>query len=632
MGLSPYKNIKDSISEVLLEFADSLNLKFDKGYIDSTIDLSKNFGDLSSNLLIRLSKTNGINIEEVSEKLIAMFKDSKYVESIKIDNGFINIFLNKAEVSKLVLNSIFGLKEDYLKSDLGKGKKVIVESPSVNPVHPWHVGQVRSALLGDTISNIFENNGYNVEREDYIDDLGLQSAEALWGLLNKDKLPTEDIDPNEKYDHYIGKIYVAVNSYMKDNDITDDLKELSQNMEVDGSYESMMLRNSVESYINAEYQTAFKLNIFHDVLIWESDIVKDKLLQKAIDILLKKGIVEKSDDEKYRGCIVINYEKIKDLPPQMKGLREQIKVLIRSNGTPDYLAKDIAFHMWKFGIIKNDLKFKVFMDKEPDGKVLYTTSPNGEMMDFGNGIISINTIDARQSYEQSLVKLSLQLTSDNNLSDGFKHIAYGVVNLDNIKLAGRKGTWIGYTADDLIAESENRALSLINNRFNLTDEEKKYVSENIALSAIRYEFLKLSNEKELVFSWDKALNFEGDSGPYCEYMHARAVHIIENAGKQVNKQNIDFSLLNGKYEFELIKLLSIGVDLLEKSSIELKTNILTSYLSNLSTLFGKFYETSPVSKAESEKLKDTRLMLVISFEYVSSKLMKILGIIPLKKM
>ncbi len=383
MTNSPFSKVKGVISAKLKDFTSSLNLDYTLDDIESTIELSKKFGDLSSNLLMKISKSHSISMDSLMESIKPYLSNLDYFEDAKVENGFINFYLDKGAFSKLVLELVHLEGEDFMGSDEGKGIKVIVESPSVNPVHPWHVGQVRSALLGDTISNIMESCGYEVEREDYIDDLGLQSAEALWGLINKEKLNIE-LNPEEKYDHYIGKIYVAANSYMQSNNIEEEIKELSKAMEIDGTYESNLLHDSVSSYIAAEYETAFKLNIYHDDLIWESDIVRNNLLEKAMDLLLKRGIVEKSTDKKYEGCIVINYSKIENLPPEIKGLKEQFKVLIRSNGTPDYLAKDIAFHLWKFGIINGVFKFSKFMDKQPNGKPLYTTSINGEDKPFGN--------------------------------------------------------------------------------------------------------------------------------------------------------------------------------------------------------------------------------------------------------
>ncbi|ASI14022.1 arginyl-tRNA synthetase [Candidatus Mancarchaeum acidiphilum] len=631
MSDSPFSQVKGIIAARLKEFSNSIKLDYSLEDIESTIDLSKKFGDLSSSMLMKISKVNGISMDSLVSSIKPYLSNIDYFKEAKVESGFINFYLDKAKFSKLVLELVDSKGEDFMASDSGKGIKVIVESPSVNPVHPWHVGQVRSALLGDTISNMMESCGYEVEREDYIDDLGLQSAEALWGLINKDKLNI-NLDPEEKYDHYIGKIYVATNTYMQSNNIEEEIKSLSKEMEIDGTYESNLLHDSVSNYITAEYETAFKLNIYHDNLIWESDIVRNNLLEKAMDLLLKKGIVEKSNDKKYEGCIVINYNKMENLPPEIKGLKEQVKVLIRSNGTPDYLAKDIAFHMWKLGIINGVFKFSEFMEKQPNGKPLYTTSISGEDKPFGNAKITVNTIDSRQSYEQSLVKLSIGLVGGEKLAEGFNHLAYGMVNLEGQKLAGRKGTWIGYTADDLINEAYTRAISLIGSRFNLTDSEKDFVARNISVSAIRYEFLKISNEKELIFSWDNALNFEGNSGPYCEYTHARAVRILENFKGKLNPREADFSKLSTDYESEIIKLLSISQDILERASREMKPNLIVDYLSKLSTSFSKFYEACPVIKNDDQELRYARLLLVSAFEKVSSKSMRILGINPIDRM
>ena len=630
MDNSPYMALKSSIAEALASAVKGAGYNADDSDIARSLDFSKGSGDIASTISLKIAKALNRNPIEVSSAISGGIKPISGISAIDTSNGFINFHIDRKSFSASVIREV--LKNGaYCTSSKGNGKKVIVESPSVNPVHPWHVGQVRSALLGDTLSRIFEACGYSVERQDYIDDLGFQAAQAIWGLMHLERLGIA-LDTSKKYDHALGDVYVKVNAFMDGNDIKGEVDETLKNMEIDGTYESIISRESSESYVNAEYKTAFAFNIFHDVLVWESDIVRENLLEKSLQILKNKGIAKELKEGKYANCLVIDFNDIKELPEEFKGLKESIKVLVRSNGAPNYLAKDIAFHMWKFGLLDNTFKYSKFMD-QPNGKALYSTSKSGSIMNFGNGSVSINTIDARQSYEQNLIKMVLEAIGEKEKAYGFKHIAYGVVELENAKLAGRKGTWVGYTADDLLKETYERAVSLIGTRFNLAEDAKERIARDISVAAIRFEFLKLSQEKKLTFSWESALNFEGNSGPYCQYMYARATRIIENSGIDA-KEIIEAyaGVLDSDHEFALVKQFSIAKDIIEKAAAEYKTNAIIDYISGTALAFSKFYEHDSVLKADSKERMLARLALVLAFKKVMGEMLAIAGINAVERM
>ena len=232
-------------------------------------------------------------------------------------------------------------------------------------------------------------------------------------------------------------------------------------------------------------------------------------------------MLERPTGGKYSGCVIIALAKLKNLPKEFQGLREEAKVLIRSNGAPNYLAKDIAFHMWKFGLLEDAFRYGVFMERQPNGKPLYTTNNSGSAMTFGNAKKSVNVIDYRQSSEQLMIKVIFDAMGRSDAAQGLNHLAYGVVELENGILAGRKGTWVGFTADDLLREATEKAITLISERFKDDKRNRAEIASAVALGAIKFEFLKYSPEKNITFSWKNALNFEGNSGPYCQYMHAR---------------------------------------------------------------------------------------------------------------
>jgi len=626
------KTLKNELSSSLQAAIVKCGYDYNLQSIHASIGLSKAFGDFSSSMALKIAKETNTNINEASQAIISKLSKPEFVESITSENGFINFHLNRECISELVIRAILENGGQYLRLNISNSERVLVESPSINPVHPLHMGQLRNALLGNALSNIFEACGYAVEREDYIDDMGRNASIALWGYTHLDDLGITQ-NPNEKFDHFLGNVYVAANDYANAHDIESEIKATLANMEISGSYESKLERELFEKIVEAEYQTLHSLDICNDLLIWEGDIISEKLVEKALVILEKKSLASKPSSGKYAGCVVIDLGKIKNPPKELEGLKEQFKVLIRSDGTADYLAKDIAFHMWKYGIIENTFKSKTFIDKQPNGKPLYTTTNEGNALKFEKASKTINIIDARQSHLQALDKIALEAIAGADVSKGFKHLAYGVVELEgSIQIAGRKGTWRGFTADDLIKEAKEKAHQLISSRFKLSDSEKSDIANSVALAAIRFEFLKLSNEKKLVFSWSKALNFEGDSGPYCQYTCARASRIIENSGiKNVNLSNVDFSILSSDYEFNLVKKFMMAQEILERACIEYKPNLLIEFMSELASLFSKFYEHQDVLHSNPSE-KEARLALVFAFKQVMSSLLSVCGIRVIERM
>lgn len=611
-------SLRDSIKGNAVPDADLYN----------SIGMSKGFGDISCSIALSIGKREGRNPEDVANSIIAAMKRPQYVGSIEQKGGFINFTLDRGMVAKDAISGILAAKEGCLRSDIAGADRAIIEYPSVNPAHPWHIGHLRSALLGDTIANIHESCGAYVEREDYIDDLGLQATQAVWGYMHPEIIDTAKKQEG-KFDHWLGNIYVEVNAKAKDERISKMINEAVVKIEDNSTEEAKIARDVTGKCVEAYYLTSFDYGIYHDVLIRESDIVRERLLDKAIAVLREKGVISEGTG-KYENCTVIDFTGIEGLPKEISNAKEKVKVLVRSNGVPTYVAKDIAFHMWKFGLLENPFRYSIFT-VQPNGKALYITSQQGDSKDFGNMNKAINTIDVRQSNEQAAVKFSIMKMEGSKGKD-LMHVAYGVVDLETGHLAGRKGTWIGFTADELLEESKKKAAALMSNRLVKDREEQEYIIKNIAISGIKFEFLKISPEKRIIFSWSRALNFEGNSGPYCQYMHARASRLIEDSkAEQLRASDADFSGLTSEQEFDLVKQLMLGRYMLEKSYRELRPNVLTDYANDLAQAFSKFYESSPIFKAD-EKTRRARLLLVMAFKEMMGGVLKTLGITPLERM
>ncbi len=636
-GIYFYELAKDNLSNLILEQAAAkYNLTNDD--IKNSVNFSK-FADLSCSVAFKIAeKQKGINPNQVAIELKKKIEDRKpdFIERIEAKGGFINFYFNRGYISRaftlavaenITSNSGF---QKFLQFEKKK-EKVIIEYPSVNPNKPWHLGHLRNALLGDAIANLFQLYGFAVERQDYIDDLGLQMVESVWGYLHlNDKV-------DKKFDQWLGEEYVQVNKHIEANDIKQELDELSALIEQDGTYESDLARKIALQCLTAQYETAFSYNIYHDVLIWESDIVRSHLLEKSMDILQAGGFIQKPTQGKYANCTIIDFNSLTDIPEEIKSMEEKAKVLIRSNGAPTYLAKDIAFHMWKFGILKSIFKYKQLM-MQPNNRPLFTSesiySDSNVELNFGNANKAINIIDSRQSYLQTLIKVAFNAIGKPELASNLKHLSYGEVVLEATVLSGRKGTWIGYTADLLLEQAEQKARSLIKSKFELNKDEYDIISKSIAISAIKFEFLKQSPEKKIIFSWDNALNFNANSGPYAQYTYARASRIIEKStSKRIDETKANFSYNITDYEFDLIKEMLKIRGVIEKSVLEYRPSIAVLYINELCVLFTRFYENIRILDSDANEIEySSRLALVISFKYCMDLLFSIISLAPLNKM
>jgi len=632
---SPITAAKEELAELISQAVEKTHgEKASKEEIIQTIEIAERpFGDLSSSIAFKLAKELKTNPHKIAEELKntiqeTLKKSSRLIKEIAEANGYINANLNEVEYTKSVIEEVFDLGDDYGSSNIGKDAKVLVEYPSVNPTKPWHTGHLRNALLGDSIANMLEFCGYKVEREDYIDDLGLQVAETLWGYRHINTINRE----GKKFDQFLGEQYVEVNKAMANKDtsnrINKEIEEILKRMEAGNNEDALQAREMAEMCVKDQYITAFSYAIYHDVLMWESDIVKTQLLSKAVLMLKEKGIVETPKEGEYKGCLVLDLEKAKKVEKEFENVRERYKVLIRSNGVATYAMKDFAFHTWKFGIINAPFKFSKFIEKQPNGKPLYTSGSVGLPMEFGKASKVVNIIDASQSHEQATVRALLKLSTPNT-SNELVHIAYGRVELEEGSLSGRTGGWLSkdrnYTADDLLKETIKKTKEKTMESKKLNKELSEEVARRIAIAAIKFEYLRVAPEKGIVFSWDKALDLEANSGPYVLYMYARAKHILDKATFEKHAlEEKAYESIGRSYGFEVVKKVGIAGEIFENACKAYRPNAIAEYLLDLSTTFSKFYEQEQVIKGG--EAKEVRLAIVYAVMQTISNALALLGI------
>lgn len=573
------------------------------------------FGEVSSRIAFDIAKDERKNPADVAKSLVAKLDLRETVfDKVEAVGPYINFRVRWSEFSKFVISEILRDKEKYSREDYFAGM-ALIEFPSVNPNKPWHIGHCRNAVLGDTVARLLKTVGFRVTAMDYIDDLGLQVAKTYWKTNGK--------KPVGKHDQWLGEMYVEAEKEVQENpELEKQVRDVLVQME-----EHRVARLMCEECVKAQYQTAFRLGIYHDLLVWESDIISSGLFREGLKKMLECDHIKKSDEGDKAGCIIADLSRFEE----MKDLQDTEKVLVRSDGTPTYTGKDVTFHMWKTGLSPDLFRYKTFM-KQPNGAIAWTTDKDGDPGMFKPADVLVNVIGSEQAQPQRLVYLTLRAMGYKKWDKIF-HLSYQHVKLPEGRMSGRKGLTI--TTDEVLDESVERAMAEVEKK-NTELKGKKEVAEAVGVGAVRFTLLKTAPEKEINFEWEKALSFEGESGPYCQYSHARACRILEKA--EIPKK-AKYDHITDK-ERELIMLLAKYPDLLKRIvsgmkqevwGTSLSINLLPDYACKLAATFNQFYAESPVLKAEPD-LREFRLQLVAAFRQVQHNLLQLIGLVPIEMM
>lgn len=626
ISTNPWKTVRQTVVE-MLSGVFSVPHDVVEGSIEKPPDSA--LGDLATtigfSLAKELKKSPMVVVNDHKDKLEELASSEFLIDKITTKGPYINIFFDHGKLAELTVRSVLKLGDAYGKSQEFKGKRALIESPAVNPSKPWHIGHARNAILGDTLCNILEWVGYEAVRLDYINDLGLQIAQVIWKLMQIDEK-----EGDEKYDHYLGHLYVeGQEAFENDETVQAAVREVSRRLEDFESKEAKLSAKMVTKCLNAQNETSYRLGIYHDYQAWESAIAHSGLLELAQKMMLASDNILKLEKGDKAGCIVADLSVI----DEFKDMKDPYKILFRSDGTRTYTGADVAFQLWKFGIIKDPFKYSLF-ENQPNGKPVLRTDLQGKRMNLGKFDIVMNVIGSRQAHPQRMVYTILDILGYSKESENSHHIAYEFVGLEDVDISGREGTWIGYSTDDVLDKATELARAEVEKRNPEEDDAfKDNVANQIAVGAVRYFMLNASPDRQITFRWDEALDFNGDAAPYLQYSHARAQRILEKAGDD-GSTDIDLTLLTTDAEFELVKVIAKFPEELLEVMRSLKKNVWgTSFASNrvtaftygLANLFSKFYDSCPVLKADQE-IRASRLALVRAFKTTMANCLTVLGI------
>ncbi len=441
---------------------------------------------------------------------------------------------------------------------LANPRKIIVEHTSINPNKAAHIGHVRNAVLGDTMARTLRQAGYNVQIQNYIDNTGVQVADVVIGFLRMEQrspIGVKILSKEPRFDYYCWDLYAKATHFL-DEDKARAAKlrgETLRAIEEGRGEDADVAREIADAIVTCHLRTMARLGIFYELLARESEILHLKFWDAAFEKLKKSGAIHLAASGKMAGCWVLPWKeegKEKNLGINTEiteGTEEdeitQDKIIVRSNGTVTYVGKDIAYQLWKFGLLGKDFHYAKWTDA-PEGKVVWATTSGADdpgAPNFGAPAATVyNVIDMRQAYLQQVVAAGLRTLGHGVEADHSIHLSYEVVALTPrcaaemgyelspeeadkpyVEVSGRKG--LGVKADDLLDKLEAATLAEVRERHpEMSAPEQVQTAHMIAVGALRFFLLKFTRTAIIAFDFKDALSFEGETGPYCQYAVVRA--------------------------------------------------------------------------------------------------------------
>lgn len=587
-----------------------------------------NFGDVTCNVSFLLAKHLKKKPYDVAKIISEKYRPylGKLIKKVDAhQSGYINFFVNYSHLNAIILKA--SVKDNYGFLDLGKKSRIVVEHTSVNPNKALHIGHVRNIILGDTIARILRQTNFDVKVLNYIDDSGLQVADIILGF--KYCGFSENPPTGQKFDQYCGDVvYVKTTEKYFSNPVLEETrKKILQDLEDEKSDIAKFAEKITKKVLSEQLKTCWKLSVSYDCLNFESQIIRSGLWKQVFEKMKEMKLTHLEKEGKNANCWVIKGEK-----------NEEDKVLVRSNGTATYIAKDIPYAAWKLGLLPDPFYYTHYATQE-NGKILWQTTldkSTESKQDFtADKVLTI--IDSRQSRLQKIItNLMSKFKSDEK---AYVHLGYESVTLSSTtaktlgidtqgkttQMSGRKGLYVN--ADSIIDLLEEKTFEETKKRNPELDEKiLQQIAHDVAVGTIRYEMIKQDLDKIITFDLSKSMSLEGDTAPYIQYTHARASRILEKAGFVPNF-GVSFELLDNEFEIALIKQIGKFDLQIADAANNFSPKVIARYCYTLAVTFNAFYEHVKVLDDKNKSLINERLCLVSSFKSTIHNALGLLGIL-----
>ena len=532
------------------------------------------FGELSTPIAYELARKLRKAPKIIAQEIVAALGTLDGFAGFEVAGaGYINARFDRAASVRLIASGE-GLE---LKSS---GLHSLVEHTSINPNKAAHIGHLRNAILGDTFVRLLRAAGQKVDIQNYIDNTGVQVADVVVGFLhlegrslaNVRALLDELKQKGERIDYYCWDLYAKTSQWYEQGSDAENAERKKlryatlHELEQGGNETAEVAELISTAVLHRHLETMLRLDIEYDFLPRESEILHLKFWDAAFEQLKKTGVLYFENEGKNKGCWVMTRPGASTQLVQNedgdKDVDEDAKVIVRSNGTVTYVGKDIAYHLWKFGLLGKDFGYKPFFTY-PDNECWISAVKGDEPHPhFGGAQAIYNVIDTRQSDPQANVIQALRGMGYTEQADRYTHFSYEMVALTPrcavelgydisaedlarpyIEVSGRKG--FGVKADDLIDKLIAATRAEVDARQTGRDEaERRQIAEQIAIGALRYFMLKFTRNSVIAFDFKDALSFEGETGPYIQYAVVRARNIFRKAATTLDEVLHDFAAIN----------------------------------------------------------------------------------------
>ncbi len=631
--------------------------------IELTSTPQARFGDLALTFPFQLAKKLKSPPRQVAQDVLSRLSGLSGVAKAEIAGaGYINLYLDRQAFFASCFAPFAGPARPP------EERKIVVEHTNINPNKAAHIGHLRNACLGDTLIRCLKHLGETVEAQNYIDDTGVQVVDVVFGFLELEKKTLADMEAiTGKFDYYCWDLYARVSAFLQSHPESQPRKAaILKLIEHGQGSEADLARHVSRRVLRAHLKTMTRLDIAYDVMPCESSILALRFWDKAFALLRERGAISLAQDGPNLGCWVMRLE---DDP-------DKEKIIVRSDGTVTYVGKDIAYQLWKFGLLGLDFHYETFLQenertvwittaagpadataKTPASAAAPTPAPS-PTVSFGKASRVYNVIDTRQAYLQKVVVQGLRSLHFEEQASKSIHFSYEMVALSPkslkeldytptaedadkafLEVSGRKG--LGVKADDLLDRLEDKARSEVEKRNpELDPAAKVLISRQIAAGALRYFMLKFARNSLIVFDFEEALSFEGETGPYLQYSVVRLNSIFRKLGERegrpaeaildgLQREIPDLSLLSDKEINDFWDLVVFASQLEEEVRLSvqaLEFSHLAKFAFGLAQKVNGYYHQYPVLAEPDGRLKGLRLLVLLFVRDSLKSALSLMGI------